>query len=116
MNGETFLDFVERDLLPMLMPFDGINRNSVVILDNCSVHHVSGVKSLLSEVGALLHFLPPYSPDFNPIEEGFSKVKSCLKGTGADCDDIETSVLAAFACVTPKDCKNWIKDSKIYNN
>ena len=43
-DGETFLDFIERDLLPMLMPFNGINRNSVVILDNCSVHHVSGVK------------------------------------------------------------------------
>ena len=41
-NGDEFLDFVERELLPTLMPFDGLNPNSIVILDNCSVHHVQG--------------------------------------------------------------------------
>ena len=62
-SGDEFLDFIERDLLPTLVPFDRIN----VILDNCSVHHVPGVVSVITEIGALVHFLPPYSPDMNPI-------------------------------------------------
>ena len=103
MDGDTLLEFVERDLLPVLQPFNGMNPNSVVIMDNCSVHHVARVKSLITEVGALLHYLPPYSPDLNPIEECFSKVKSCLKSTEIVNDDLETAVLAAFTCVTPND-------------
>ena len=115
-GGDEFLDFVQSDLLPTLMPFDGINPNSVVILDNCSVHHVSGVVSMITQVGALVHFLPPYSPDLNPIEECFSKVKSQLKSmeTTAE-DDLETHVLAAFSCITPDDCQGWISDSQVYN-
>ena len=57
MDGDTFLGFVQRDLLPILLPFNGINHNSVVILDNCSVHHVSGVESMITEVEALVHYL-----------------------------------------------------------
>ena len=82
-DGDSFLDFIQRDLLPLLLPFNGSNRNSVVIMDNCSVHHVAGVEALITEVGALVHYLPPYSPDLNPIEECFSKAKSCLKHTGS---------------------------------
>ena len=87
-------------------------------MDNCSVHHVANVKSLIGEVGALLHvhYLPPYSPDLNPIEECFSKVKSCLKSTETVNDDLETAVLAAFTCVTPNDCEAWIRDSKVYTS
>lgn len=114
-NGDTFIDFIERDLLPTLMPFDGINPNSVVILDNCSVHHVSGVVSMITEIGALVHFLPPYSPDLNPIEECFSKVKSQLKCMETTFEyDLETYILGAFSRVTPEDCKGWISDSKVY--
>ena len=105
-DGDTFLEFVERDLLPVLQPFNGMNPNSVVIMDNCSVHHVANVKSLIGEVGALLHYLPPYSPDLNPIEECFSKVKSCLKSTETVNDDLETAVLVVFTCVTPKIVKH----------
>ena len=115
-DGDTFLEFVERELLPVLQPFNGMNPNSVVIMDNCSVHHVARVKSLISEVGALLHYLPPYSPDLNPIEKCFSKVKSCLKSTEIVNDDLETAVLAAFTCVTPNDCEGWIRDSKVYTS
>ena len=53
-NGDNFLDFIQRDLLPTLMPINGTNP---IILDNCSVHHVSGVASMITEVGALVHFL-----------------------------------------------------------
>ena len=91
-NGDDFLDFIQRDLLPTLMPFNGTNPNSIVVLDNCSVHHVSGVASMITEVGALVHFLPPYSPDLNPIEECFSKVKSLLKS-------METTVKVPLNCV-----------------
>ena len=48
-----------------------------MVMDNCSAHHVSGIKNLVNQTGALLHFLPPYSPDLNPIEECFAKVKVC---------------------------------------
>ena len=51
-NGNEFLHFVEKDLLPILMPFTGINPNRIVILDNCSVHHIPGVVSMITEVGA----------------------------------------------------------------
>ena len=61
------------------MPFDGYNPHSIVIMDNCSIHHVLGIKEMIEETGALLLFLPPYCPDFNPIEEAFSKVKSVLR-------------------------------------
>lgn len=57
------------------MPFNGTNPNSTVIMDNCSIHHVEEVTKLINEVGAIVHYLPPYSPDFNPIEWCFSKVK-----------------------------------------
>lgn len=114
-DGDTFLDFIQRDLLPLLMPFNGINQGSIVILDNCTIHHVPQVKSMISEVGALVHYLPPYSPDFNPIEECFSKVKSCLRSTDILYDDPETAVLAAFAQITPQNCEKWIQDSNVYN-
>lgn len=59
-NSDQFLHFIQRDLLPTVMPFNGLNPNSIVILDNCSIHHVSGVasKHMITQVGALVHYLP----------------------------------------------------------
>ena len=54
-----------------LMPFDGHNPLSVVILDNSSIHHMQETVRMIQEVGATVHFLPPYLPDLNPIEEAF---------------------------------------------
>ena len=69
---------------------------------------------MITEVGALVHFLPPYSPDLNPIEECFSKVKSLLKSMETTYqDDLETDILAAFSCITPNDCQGWISDSTV---
>ena len=67
-------------------------------MDNCSIHHVPGIVEKIQEVGALVHFLPPYSPDYNPIEETFSKVKSLLRSMDMEADvlDTETLVLSAF--------------------
>ena len=61
------------------MPYNGVNPHSVVTMDNCSIHHVPEVVKSIQDVGALLYFLPPYSPDFAPIEETFSKVEQSMK-------------------------------------
>lgn len=74
-DGDEFYTFVQTHLLPHLKPFNFINPHSVVILDNCTVHHVPEVVKSIEDVGALVMFLPPYSPDLNPAEEAFSKVK-----------------------------------------
>ena len=72
--GEKFLDFVRGSLIPLMLPFDGLNPKSVAIMDNCSIHHVQAVADLFTEAGILVLFLPPYSPDLNPAEELFSSV------------------------------------------
>ena len=56
-NGSDFYDFVEKPLLPHLRPFDGTSSHSVVIMDNCSIHHAQEVVSLIEEVGVIIHFL-----------------------------------------------------------
>ena len=67
-NGNVFIYFVEHILLPILQPFNGSNARSIVIIDNASIHHVDRVASLINEASAILRFLPPYSPDFKPLE------------------------------------------------
>ena len=116
-NGDNFYDFVEKFLLPHLLPFDGKNPHSVVVLDNCSLHHIDEIVDMIHEVGALVHFLPPYSPDYNPIESLFSKMKTEVKAIESECDsyaDIETIALTALSSVTTQDCLNWIKNCNIY--
>lgn len=107
-NGEVFHEFTAKYLLPQLQPFNGINRNSVVVMDNCAIHHLPEVIGMIEEVGAIVHFLPPYSPDYNPIEMTFSKVKSTIKGleNSMPHGSIETIMLAAFATITPKTVKD----------
>ena len=70
---------------------------------------------LIQEVGEIEYFLPLYSPDYNPIEEAFSKVKAEMKTMKmlAEITDIQTIVLLAFSCITISDCKMWIKDNLI---
>ena len=114
-DGDTFYDFVHTHLMPHLMPFNGINPHSVVVLDNCSIHHVVEVKRMLEEIGVLVHYLPPYSPDFNPIEEAFSKVKYQLRAENDDTNDIETILLKCFTTITIEDCCGWVKHPGIYN-
>ena len=71
---------------------------------------------MITQVGALVHFLPPYSQDLNPIKE-CSKIKSLPKSMETTYqDDLETDVLAAFSCITPDDRQGWISDNAVYNN
>ena len=107
-NGDTFYEFMQTTMLPHLMPFDGINPHSVLVMDNCSIHHVEGIVEMVHEVGALTHFLPPYSTDYNPIEEAFSKVKSNLRAMDIESDSLEDPedlMLAAFSSITTHDCQ-----------
>ena len=113
-DGDAVYDFVHTHLLPHLMPFNGTNPHSVVILDNCSIHHVPAVAKSIQDFGALLIYLPPYSPDLNPIEELFSKVKKIMKSLEIDKNDIETLLLASFASVTTEDCTGWIHHTGLY--
>ena len=115
-DGDAFYDFACK-LIPHLMPYNGYNDHSVVILDNCSIHHVQEVDQVFKDTSALVHYLPPYSPDFNPIELAFSKVKYTLKALEAEMqqvDDIETILLCAFSQISVADCQAWIKSSGLY--
>ena len=109
-DAEEFEDFVE-GLLPLLMNFNGSNPNSIVFLDNCAVHHANDIAGILREVGVIFHYLPPYSPDYNPIEEAFSKIKAiitCMEATlHSGIADIQTCMAAAIASITPGDCKQY---------
>ena len=79
-DGSKFVKFVEESLLPVLNPFNGINTHSVVIMDNATIHHIDEVSDLVEgHAGAKLCYLPPYSPDLNPVEGIFSQVKSIMK-------------------------------------
>ena len=75
LNGEGFCQFIELNLLPYLLLFEGSNPNSVVVLDNALVHYHARVREVVSSVGALLVYLPPYSPDLNPIEKSILSSK-----------------------------------------
>jgi transposase len=68
-NGDKFKDFLIGTLIPQMKQFDGRNERSVLVMDNCSIHYTSIVQEVLSDAGILTLFLPPYSPDFNPMEE-----------------------------------------------
>ena len=108
-DGDTFYNFVCTSLLT--------NQNSVLILDNCSVHHVHEVDQALSDCGVITHYLPPYSPDYNPIELAFSKVKYVNKSMEAEMqaiNDLETIVLTALATTVPVDYQHWINSIGIY--
>ena len=69
-NGEKFETFIQNCVLPVFQPFNWTNPHSVVIMDNASMHHIEAISHLIEDqAGARLLFLPPYSPDLNPVEE-----------------------------------------------
>ena len=78
-DGEKFCDFIRGSLIPNMLPYDELNPTSVVVMDNCSIHHVTEVQLMLHDTGILLIYLPPYSPNYNPIEKASGYVKDYLK-------------------------------------
>lgn len=111
-NGERFLEFAMGTLVPEMLPFDGQNPRSIVVLDNCSIHHTAPVAEAFRQVGIPTLFLPPYSPDMNPIEELFSYVKYYLKDHDTVLQAMQDPLpllKSAFDSVTFKQCNAWIR-------
>ena len=110
-NGEVFLNFVRKCLLPILMPFDGCSQNSIVILDNASIHHMDSVVQTIQSTGALVRFLPPYSPDMNPIEEVFGEIKQYLQANVSlfkATTSPKSILLMAFGSISVYNCNSYI--------
>jgi len=104
MNSATFLGYVEHCLVPSLDPGD------VVVMDNLGAHKAAGVEEAIESVGASVWFLPAYSPDLNPIEKLWSKIKSWLRRTAADTlDGLCQAAGEAFRAVTPDECANYFR-------
>ena len=111
MNGDTFFDFARGSLLPMMQPFDGRSPHSILIMDNFSIHHVAEVKDLFQQAGIVVLFLPPYSPDLNPVEEALSYVKNYLRKHDQLLQAISDIIQAALDSITPEHCNGWINHS-----
>jgi transposase len=100
----TFLAYVEQVLVPTLRPGD------VVVLDNLAVHKHPAVRAALDTVGAQLRFLPPYSPDLNPIELAFAKLKAFLRAARPRTfDQICGLIAAALHLFTDTECRNFVR-------
>lgn len=101
-DATVFRGFVEHFLVPVL------RRGDIVVMDNLSSHKVSGVREAIESVGAQLWYLPPYSPDFNPIEQAWSKVKSVLRSiTPKTTRQLYRAVGTALRRVTRRECQNY---------
>lgn len=101
-DGPAFEAYVREVLVPTLRP------GQVVILDNLSVHKGATTRALVAAAGCALLFLPPYSPDFNPIERAFSKPKAHLRRAGARTRDaLEAAIAAALDTLSPADARAW---------
>jgi transposase len=99
---ETFEWYIREQLAPQLRP------GQVVVLDNLSVHKAASIRYALEARGCALLFLPPYSPDFTPIEQAFSKLKAILRGLGARTHEaLEEAMHVAVEAITPADASAW---------
>jgi transposase len=102
MDGGMFLAYVREFLCPTLQPGD------IVVVDNLISHKVSGVEEAIRATGATLLYLPPYSPDFNPIEKFFSKLKALLrKAAKRSIDALWKEIADLLNAVTPSECSNF---------
>lgn len=102
MNGEAFRAYVEQVLAPTLQPGD------IVVMDNLPAHKSPAIRAMIEARGARLRYLPPYSPDFNPIEMAFSKLKSILRKAAArTVDDLWDAIGDALPHFTPQQCRNY---------
>lgn len=101
-DTEMFVAFVATFLVPTLKP------GQIVVLDNLSAHQSPRIDQLVESAGARVARLPPYSPDFNPIENAISKMKSLLRKLGRrSMDDLETAIGDATRAITPKDARGF---------
>lgn len=104
MNGERFLFYVNHHLVPALKPGD------IVIMDNLSSHKNDAIRTAIEAAGATLMFLPPYSPDLNPIEKLFSKLKALLRKAAArTVTALWDAITAILKTISTTECKNFFK-------
>ncbi len=102
-NGETFLAYVQQMLAPTLSPGD------IVVLDNLSSHKAKGVREAVEARGATLLYLPPYSPDLNPIEQAFAKFKHLVRSAATRTRDaLWAAIGQIFRLFTPAECLNYL--------
>jgi len=105
-DADIFLAYVEQVLCPTL----GIG--DVVVMDNLSSHKVKGVRELIQARGAEVLYLPPYSPDLNPIEKAWAKIKQYLRSTRARSkEDLDQGITAALALITAGNAQAWFRHS-----
>ncbi len=106
MNGAAFLAYVEQVLVPELISGD------VVVMDNLSSHKVAGVREAIEAAGADLLYLPPYSPDLNPIEQAFAKLKAGLrKASARTVDELWQTIAVLIERFPPEECANYFRNS-----
>jgi transposase len=103
MNGPMFVGYVEQVLVPTL------KRGDIVVMDNLSVHKVSGVREAIEAAGAHVLYLPPYSPDLNPIEMAFSKLKALLrKAAERTIPGLIRLIGRLLKKFTPEECRSFL--------
>ena len=106
MTGELFLAYVEQFLAPTLAPGD------IVIMDNLPAHKVKGVAEAIAARGAALRYLPPYSPDLNPIEQMFAKLKALLrKAAVRSVDKLWDTIGLLLDAFAATECANYLRNS-----
>jgi transposase len=104
MDGSAFATYVREVLVPELAP------GTAVVLDNLATHRNSGAAAALRDAGCWFLFLPPYSPDLNPIEQAYSKLKANLRRTGArSFSDLFDALGDICHLFTPHECRNYFK-------
>lgn len=102
MNGDAFRACVEQVLVPTLTPGD------IVIMDNLPAHKGTGIRLAIEAAGARLLFLPPYSPDFNPIENAFAKLKAALRKIAArTVEGLSDAIARIITTFAPHECRNY---------
>ena len=102
MDGEVFRAWCEQMLAPVLRPGD------IVVMDNLPAHKVAGVRQAIEACCAILLYLPPYSPDLNPIENAFAKFKAHVRKTAArTLDALEAAAANALLTFRPTECENF---------
>ena len=102
MNGEMFLAYVEQCLVPTL------RRNDIVVMDNCRVHLVAGIREAIEKGRATLRYLPKYSPDLNPIEMSYSKFKALMRKAAArTVPALNRAIRSFIPQISPQECANY---------
>ena len=102
-DGEMFMAYIEQVLVPTL------TKGDIVIMDNLPAHKLHGVREAIEAAGASLRYLPPYSPDLNPIEQAFAKLKSLLRARALRTIDALWNALGDIVnCFTPAECANFL--------